>query len=253
MPDQRKRVALVIGGGSGMGLATARALAAAGHVVLSADRDGHAATRAAEGVNGAGGEAVSYEVDGSSVAQLKAMFLFIEKKYARLNVLFSNIGVRGPLGLDMTEEQFDEVMDINVKSHFFATHYAVPLMKLCAPHASIIYMASAGSLKAGGRAPLYNISKAAIPMMARALARELGPAGIRVNALCPGSIETGFPRWATFTPEGRKAIIDEVSQNIPLGRIGQPEDVAGMAAFLASDQAMFITGASIPIDGGDLA
>ena len=90
-------------------------------------------------------------------------------------------------------------------------------------------------------------------MMARAMARELGPARIRVNALCPGSIETGFPRWATFTPEGRKAIIDEVSQNIPLGRIGQPEEVAGMVAFLASDQAMFVTGASIPIDGGDLA
>jgi NAD(P)-dependent dehydrogenase (short-subunit alcohol dehydrogenase family) len=236
-----------------MGLASARALAAAGHIVMITDRDGEAAQRAAEEVKAAGGEAIAYEVDGSSVAQLKTMFLFIEKTYARLNVLFSNIGMRGPLGLDMIEAQFDEVIDVNVKSHFFATHYAVPLMKLCAPHASIIYMASAGSLKAGGRAPLYNISKAAIPMMARSLARELGPSGIRVNALCPGSIETGFPRWSTFTPEGRKAMIDEIKQNIPLGRIGQPDDVAGAVVFLASDQSMFMTGASIPIDGGDLA
>ena len=224
MSDQRKRIALVIGGGAGMGLASARALAAAGHIVVIADRDGEAAKRAAE-----------------------------EVTYARLNVLFSNIGVRGPLGLDMTEEQFDEVMDINVKSHFFATHYAVPLMKLCAPHASIIYMASAGSLKAGGRAPLYNISKAAIPMMARALARELGPAGIRVNALCPGAVETSFPRWSTFTPEGRQAMLDSAGKRAPLGRIGQPEDVAGVVEFLASDQSMFVTGVSIPIDGGALA
>ena len=253
MSDQRKRVALIIGGGSGMGLASSRALAAAGHIVIVTDRDGDAAKRAADEIKAAGGEAISYEVDGSSVSQLKTMFLFIEKTYARLNVLFSNIGIRGPLGLDMVEAQFDEVMDVNVKSHFFATHYAVPLMKLSAPHASIIYMGSAGSLKAGGRCPLYNISKAAVPMIARSLARELGPAGIRVNAICPGSIETGFPRWSTFTPEGRKAMIDEVSLNIPLGRIGQPDDVAGMVAFLASDRAMFITGASIPIDGGDLA
>lgn len=253
MSDQKKRVALVIGGGSGMGLASVHALAAAGHIVMVTDLDGDAANSAAEAVKAAGGEAIAYQVDGSSVPQLKAMFLFIEKTHARLNVLFSNIGMRGPMGLDMVEAQFDQVMDVNVKSHFFATHYAVPLMKLCAPHASIIYMASAGSLKAGGRCPLYNISKAAVPMMARSLARELGPARIRVNALCPGSIETSFPRWSTFTPEGRKAMIDEVSLNIPLGRIGQPEDVAGMVAFLASDQSMFITGASIPIDGGDLA
>jgi NAD(P)-dependent dehydrogenase (short-subunit alcohol dehydrogenase family) len=236
-----------------MGLASARALAAAGHIVIITDRDGEAAKRAAEAVNAQGGEAIAYEIDGSSVAQLKTMFLFIEKRYARLNVLFSNIGMRGPLGLDMTEAQFDEVIDVNIKSHFFAAHYAVALMKLCAPHASIILMASAGSLKAGGRAPLYNISKAAIPMMARSLARELGPAGIRVNAVCPGSIETGFPRWSTFTPEGRKAMIEEIKQNIPLGRIGQPDDVASVVAFLASDQSMFMTGASIPIDGGDLA
>ncbi|HVY34779.1 MAG TPA: SDR family oxidoreductase [Caulobacteraceae bacterium] len=253
MSDQSKRVALVIGGGSGMGLASVRALAAAGHIVIVADRDGEAAKRAADEIKAAGGEAMSYEIDGSSVSQLKTLFLFIEKTYRRLNVLFSNIGMRGPMGLDMLEAQFDEVIDVNVKSHFFATHFAVPIMKLSAPHASIIYMASAGSLKAGGRCPLYNISKAAVPMMARSVARELGPAGIRVNAICPGSIETSFPRWSTFTPEGRKAMIDEVSLNIPLGRIGQPDDVAGMVAFLASDQSMFITGASIPIDGGDLA
>ena len=209
--------------------------------------------RAAEEVNAEGGEAISYEVDGSSVAQLKAMFLFIEKMYARLNVLFSNIGSRGANGYDLTEAQFDEVIDINVKSHFFATHYAVPLMKLCAPHASIIYMSSAGAFKAGGGSPLYNISKACIPMMARALARELGPARIRVNSLCPGAVETAFPRWSTFTEEGRKAMLESVGQRVPLGRIGQPEDVAGVVAFLASDQSMFVTGVSIPIDGGVLA
>ena len=228
-------------------------MAAAGHIVIIGDRDADAAKRAADELTAAGGEAVPYEIDGSSVAQLKALFLFIEKKYARLNLLFSNIGIRGPLGLDMTEEQFDEVFDINVKSHFFATHYAVPLLKLCAPNASIIYMASAGSFKAGGASPLYSISKAAIPMMARSFARELGSSGIRVNALCPGAVESGFPRWAALTGEARKAMLESVGDRVPLGRIGQPEDVAGVVAFLASDQSMYLTGVSIPIDGGVLA
>ena len=84
-----------------MGLASVRALAAAGHMVIVADRDGEAANRAAEEIKAAGGEAISYEIDGSSVSQLKAMFLFIEKTYKRLNVLFSNIGMRGPMGLEI--------------------------------------------------------------------------------------------------------------------------------------------------------
>lgn len=236
-----------------MGRASAGALAAAGHIVVIADRNANSAMGAAEAVNAGGGEAVAYEIDGASVAQLKAMFLHIEKSYGRLNVLFSNIGSRGANGYDLTEPQFDEVFDVNVKSHFFATHFAVPLMKLCAPHASIIYMASAGAFKAGGASPLYNISKASIPMMARALARELGPAHIRVNAVCPGAVETAFPRWSTFTEEGRKAMLENTAKRLPLGRIGQPDDVAGVVAFLASDQAMFVTGASIPVDGGALA
>lgn len=251
--QDRKRVALVIGAGSGMGRASAEALASAGHIVVIADRDFESAKRAAEAVNADGGEAVAYEIDGASVAQLKAMFLYIEKTYARLNVLFSNIGSRGANGYDLTEAQFDEVFDVNVKSHFFATHYAVPLMKLCAPQASIIYMASAAAFKAGGGSPLYSISKASVPMMARAMARELGPAGIRVNALCPGAVETAFPRWSNFTAEGRKVMLESVAQRLPLGRIGQPDDVAGVVAFLASDQSMFVTGASIPVDGGALA
>jgi len=251
--DLKDRVALVIGGAAGMGLASARALAALGAAVIIADRDGDGAEHAAEAVTAAGGEARAFAVDASSPAQLRALFDFVEQAYGRLNVLFSNVGTRGPEGFDLTEGQFDAMFDINLKSHFFATNYAIPLMRPCAPQASIIYTASAGALKAGGLSPLYSVSKAAVLMLARNFARQLGPERIRVNAICPGSIETAFPRWSGQQGEEYEATIERIGRNIPLGRIGQPEDVAGLVAFLASDQSMFMTGVGIPIDGGELA
>jgi NAD(P)-dependent dehydrogenase (short-subunit alcohol dehydrogenase family) len=252
-PELRNRVALVIGGAAGIGLASARALAAKGATVVIADRDGDAAQRGADAVRASGGEAVAYAVDASSMSQLRALLDFVGKTYGRLNVLFSNAGSRGADGFDVSEAEFDEAFAINVKSHFFATTYALPLLLPCAPHASVIYTASAGALKLGGRSPLYSISKSSILMMARAFARELGPARIRVNALCPGAIETGFPRWSTLDEADYKATVERIGRGLPLGRIGQPEDVAGVVAFLASDQSMFVTGLAIPIDGGELA
>lgn len=235
-----------------MGLASSLALAAEGAEIVIADLDGEAAEQAADEVRTAGGRACAYQVDASSLPQLRALFDFVDKAYGKLNVLFSNVGSRGPNGFDVTEEQFDSVLNINLKIHFFSTNYAVPLMRRCAPQASIIYMSSGAGLRFFGRSPLYSISKASMLMMSRSFARHLGPEGIRVNALCPGPVETAFPSQGV-DPAEHAALVAKWSKDIPLGRIAQPEDIAGVVAFLASDQSMYLTGLSIPVDGGILA
>jgi NAD(P)-dependent dehydrogenase (short-subunit alcohol dehydrogenase family) len=254
MPELEGRIALVIGGAAGMGLASSQVLAARGALVIVADRDGAAAERAAAGIVESGGVATPYQVDVSQMGQIRGLFDHMAKAHGRLNLLFSNAGVTGPDGFDVTGEQFDDVFDVNLKAHFFATNCAAPLMRPCAPHASIIYMSSGAAYRSGGRSPLYAISKSAILMMTRTFARHLGPDGIRVNALCPGHVRTDFPRkWLGVDDEAYNAMVESRNRDIPLQRIGLPSDVAGVVAFLASDQSMYVTGISIPIDGGQSA
>jgi NAD(P)-dependent dehydrogenase (short-subunit alcohol dehydrogenase family) len=248
------RVALVIGGANGIGLASCQALAAAGAAVVIADRDGDAAERAAKLLRGAGGMATGRKVDGASLPQLRGLFDYIDAAFGKLNVLFSNVGFPCANGFDVTEAQFDEAFDINLKSHFFATQYGLPLLRRGAPHAAIIYTSSTGGLRPGRGGPLYAISKSSILMLARAAAREFGPEGVRVHALCPGHIDTAFPRqWTGLSEEAYQAAVEQFSQTVPLRRVGQAEDVAGVVAFLASDAAMHLTGLAIPIDGGQTA
>lgn len=249
--DLGGRVALIIGGAAGIGLASSRALAERGATVVIADLDFEAAERAAINITVAGGDASAYCVDASSLDQLRAMFEWIDTKYQKLNVLFSNVGISAANGFDITEEQFDLAFDVNVKSHFFATNYATPLMRRGAPQASIIYMSSGGGLRPFGRSPLYSISKAAILMMTRTFARHLGPDGIRANALCPGPVETAFA--SRGDDAAYRLAVERWSKDIPLGRVAQPEDVSNVVAFLASDQSMYLTGLAIPVDGGFLA
>jgi len=254
MPSLDGRIALVTGGASGIGLASARALSAAGASVVIADKDGDGAQVAAESINHAGGSAVSFQADVSSLVHVRAMVDFVEKTYGRLHVFFSNAGIGGAKGFDVTEEEFDQVFNINLKSHFFATNYALPLMRLCAPNASIIYTSSVRGVRASPETPLYCMSKATILMMARTFALHLGPSGIRANALCVGAVDTAFPRnWMGISEADHLALRTQSAAKIPVGRIGQPEEIASLVTFLASDQSLFLTGATIPIDGGSTA
>lgn len=248
------RVVLVTGAASGIGLASSKAFAEEGARVVVADRDFEAAEAAAAGIRETGADARAFGVDVASLDELRALFQFVGKTYGKLHVLFSHAGVQGPVGLDVSEEAFDHVIAVNLKSHFFATSFALPLMRPCAPQASIIYTSSTGGLRAGALSPLYGATKAAILMLARSVARQVGGDGIRANAICPGPVETPFSReyarMAGRDDEGYQQTLEASARAIPLGRVAQPDDVAGLTVFLASDRSMYLTGAVIPVDGG---
>jgi len=252
--DLDGRVAVVIGSADGIGLASARALAARKAIVVLADIDGAAATSAASSIEQEGGKAMAYAVDASVVSELEALFAFISEQYGKLNILFSSVGSSGPDGIEVTEASFDRLISLNLKSHFFATQFALPLLRRSAPHASVILMSSTAALRANRRSPLYSISKAAVVMMARSLAKTLGHEGVRVNAVCPGHVATAFPqRWLGLDDDAYGTMMERSAADIPLGRVGRPEDVAETVAFLASDQSSYLTGLAIPIDGGSTA
>jgi NAD(P)-dependent dehydrogenase (short-subunit alcohol dehydrogenase family) len=245
------KVALISGAASGMGLASSQAFAAEGATVIVADIDGDRAEQVAQNIRAEGGNATSYRVDVSSVTQIEAMFEWVTQSHERLHVLFSHAGIQGAMGFDFTEEEFDHSIDVNLKSHFYATRYALPLLRETAPEASIIYTSSAAGLRACKPSPTYGATKAAIISLMRSTAVLVGPEGIRANAICPGGVETPFSS-GFISKSGRSP--DEQAERhkreIPLGRIGQPSDVAPVAVFLASDQSRYMTGTWIPVDGG---
>lgn len=250
----RERIALVTGGAAGIGLASAEALAEEGATVIIADRNEDAAKKAADMIRARGGNALARRTDVSSLQEIRALFDYVEKAFGRLHIFFSNAGLGGANGFDVTEEEFDAVFDVNLKSHFFSTRYAVPLMAGCAPHASIIYTASIRGFRAHEGTPLYCMSKAGLLMLTRAAARWLGPQRIRVNAICPGGVETAFPQeWLGLDDEQFAALQQKSASSVPLGRIGQPNEVASLVKFLASDQSLYMTGSTLPLDGGSSA
>lgn len=252
MPQLKGQIALVVGGAGGIGRATSLQFAAEGASVVVADRDHESAETLCAEIAHAGGQAIAQRVDFTSLTDLETLMSRVEAQFGHLNVLFSNVGSRCASGFNITAKDFDDAIALNLKNHFFLTNLAVPLLRKGASRASVIYMASGAGLRYFGRSPLYSISKAGLLMMMRTFSRELAVDGIRVNAVCPGPIETGFP--LAGVDEAEKArIIERMAGEIPLGRIGQPQDVASVVAFLASDSAAYLSGLAIPVDGGALA
>ena len=252
MMDFEGQVALIVGGASGMGLASAQVLAGRGAQVVIADHDGVAASEQADALKRQGLKVVAYTLNARSAEERTKLFAYMEANYGGLNVLFNTVGDHGPDGPNRDEKAYDLAFELNVKVHYFTLVEALPLLRAGAPKACALLMSSAGGLRYGGRSPLYATTKAAVIMMARALAQDLGPAGIRVHALCPGPVDTPFAgsdRDAASRAEARAAF----ERQIPLRRIASADDVAQAVAFLASDAASYLTGLTLPIDGGLLA
>ncbi len=247
------KIAIVTGAGSGFGEGIAATFAREGAKVVVADINADGGMRVAEAINADHpGAAVFVETDVGDGPSSKRMVETASEAFGGLDILVNNAGVshdNKPL-LQIEEAEFDRVFRVNVKSIFHAVRHAVPLMA-ARGGGSIISTASTAALRPRPGLTWYNSSKGAVVTATKSLAGELAPQNIRVNALCPVLGDT--PLAGTFmggdTPEKRAQFV----ATIPLGRMSTAADVAGAALYLASDEASFITGAALEIDGGRCA
>lgn len=235
------KVAVVTGAGSGMGEAMARLFRAEGAKVVVADVSGRQAQIADE----IGDGSIAIQADVARSEDVQAMLRLAVSEFGRLDVLCNNAGIAGamaPLG-EYTEEEFDRVWSINGRGVFLGMRYAIPIM-LEFGGGSIINTASTGAQIAFPTLSAYCAAKGAVVMMTKTAAVEYASKGIRINAICPGLVRTGISE--ALPP----IYIEEVEKLTPMGRIGEPAEIARLAVFLASDESSFVTGTSVVIDGG---
>jgi NAD(P)-dependent dehydrogenase (short-subunit alcohol dehydrogenase family) len=236
------KIALVTGGNSGIGLATAKQFVNEGaYVFITGRREPELAVAVRE----IGKNVTGVQGDASNLGDLDRLFTQIKREKGRLDIVFANAGVAkyAPLG-SITEDTYDSIFDINVKGLLFTVQKALPLL----PYgASIILNASvAGSTAPSPEWSVYNATKAAVRSFARSWTTDLKERRIRVNAVSPGYTDT--PPW--HSREGAEERIKTISNNIPLGRFGTPDEVAKAVVFLASDDSSYVTGAELFVDGG---
>ncbi|MDP3063209.1 MAG: SDR family oxidoreductase [Chloroflexota bacterium] len=245
------QVAIVTGGATGIGGATARRLAEEGARVLIADVDMEMARANAQHISKAGGEAEAFRADVGVHQDIAAMVRKAVDIWGRLDILVNNAfglfaGGDGS-ALEVTEEGWDKGMAVLVKAHYLAAKYAVPEMRKQGK-GSIVNISSVHGLLMAEKALVYETGKAAVIGLTHQMACDFGPDGIRVNVICPGHMVTERIQALMWdvNPEGRKLFADQY----PLRRCGKPEEIASAVAFLCSDEASFITGHSLVVDGG---
>lgn len=251
----KDRVALVTAGASGMGRATAQQFAAEGAHVVIADLNEEAAVTAAEEITeSTEGSAKGVACDVSKVADLKALFDGVGSEHGKLHVLHNHAGIPGAAGIDMSEDEWQLAIDINMKSAFFGTSLATPLLKEADGKGSVIFTGSTTGLVGSPFSPLYSMTKGGVILFMKGYALSVAKEGVRANAICPGPIETPMlPLFFGRTPteEGvTETIRGFVAQAVPAGRPGQPSEIATAALFLACDDSSFVTGVALPVDGG---
>ena len=244
------RVAVVTGASRGIGRAIALGLARAGaHVALAARRAPDLEAVADEVVT-LGRRALPVPAHAGRPEDLARLFDAVRTEFGRLDILVNNAAtnpVFGPL-VEIDEAAWDKVMALNVKGYLLATQRAVAIMR-AGGRGAIVNVSSTGGLRASPGLGAYSVSKAAVLMLTRVLARELAPLGIRVNAVAPAIVETRFSEALWRNPE----ILERYVRATPMGRTAQPEEVAGAVVYLCSDAASYVTGHTIVLDGGHLA
>ena len=249
----RGKVALVTGGASGIGRATAALFAQEGARVAIFDRDGRSGRRVAAEILAAGGEAVFLQGDVTKALHCRRAVQRTVARFGRLDILFNNAGIiRRAAVPDTTEAEWDRTMATNVKSVFLLSKYAIPVM-VRSGGGVIVNTASGWGLAGGARAAAYCASKGAVVNLTRAMAVDHGPEHIRVNCVCPGDTDTPMLRGEARqlgTPVG--TFLAESARR-PLGRLARPGEVARAVLYLASDASSFVTGAALIVDGGALA
>ena len=249
------QVAIVTGAGRGIGRATALELARMGADIVVAELDRDGAERTAAEVKGLGRRVSVVRTDVTSRADLAAMAERARAEFGRIDVLVNNAGIyRAALPLDVTEEHWDAIMNVNAKAVFFASQAVLPTM-IVQKRGAIVSLASmAGKIGSRNNLP-YNVSKAAVVSMTKSLALAHAADGIRVNCVCPGFVETDMWRNVAREQGALMGITPEEftrqrASAVPLGRMERPEDVANVIGFLASSKSGYVTGQALSVDGG---
>lgn len=250
MFDLTGKVILINGGSRGIGEAMAHEMAAAGAIVLVSSRKLDAVQAVASAIEASGGKAKAYACHTGQIEQVDALFEAIKADFGRLDVLVNNAATNpyfGPM-VHAPESAFDKTFEVNVKGFFLMAQRAAQLM-VEQGKGSIINVASIEGLSPSPMMGIYSMTKAAVIMMTKALAKELGGSNVRCNCICPGLTETKFAKVLIDTPE----IYEHYIARAPLARHAQPSEITGAAVYFASDASSYTTGAILPVDGGTSA
>lgn len=248
------RVGIVTAAASGMGKAGAIRFAVEGAAVAVVDRDLDGAQQVVDEILTAGGQASVIGADLRSADESKRIVAETVAAFGKLDFVWNHLGHPGPGKIEgMSQADFDLAVDLNMRSVFATTEAAIPELRK-ADGGSILFTSSTAGLVGSRFSPVYAAMKHGVVGYMKALALRLAPEGIRVNAVCPGPIET--PMFGVFgsRPDQPQRSLEEVREGavriVPLGRIGQPQEVANAALFLLSHEASFVTGVAMPVDGG---
>ena len=241
------QVAIVTGAGQGMGAATANRLAHEGAVVIVSDINESKAVRIAEKINSSEGRAIPVKTDVTKEDEVASMVERAIDNYGTVSILVNNAGILYPTRIDyVTKAEWDQVLDVNLNGTFLCSKAVLQTMK-AKGYGRIVNMSSSAGRSVSTLGGIhYTAAKAGVLGLTRAMAKEVAPFGITVNAVCPGLIDTEMVR-AECTPERIKGY----EESFPISRLGTPEEVAQLVLFLVTDS-QYITGASIDINGGDL-
>ncbi|TSA81744.1 glucose 1-dehydrogenase [Deinococcus detaillensis] len=248
------KVAVVTGAANGMGRATALLFAREGACVVIGDIDESGGQAVAEQIRDSGGEATFVRCDVAQESEVAELMATAERQYGGLNTLFNNAGIEQPLtpSHEVTEAMFERIINVNLKGTFFGCKYALPLLRQAAG-GTIVNNSSVSAFANVGGNLSYGASKGAIMSLTRILAVEYARENIRVNAICPGVIDTPMNQRNLDHAENQEAVEARWLASTPLGRMGTPEEIAHTVLYLASDMSSFTTGIGLLIDGGRVA
>ncbi len=244
------KVALITGAGSGIGRASALLFASEGAKLVLGDKT-EAVADTAKAVIAAGGTATAIQMDAGVEADVEKLVALALSAYGQLDVAFANAGISGGRGgiFDGTVEQWTEVLRVNLIGPWLMVKHAGKQMADAGKGGSIICTASVAGIRSGAGGPAYSASKAGVIYLAKVSAQQMCETGVRVNAICPGLTETGMTK-PTFDYAKDKGVTTKLGRLNPLRRAAQPEELANVALFLASEQSSYVNGQAIAVDGG---
>jgi NAD(P)-dependent dehydrogenase (short-subunit alcohol dehydrogenase family) len=244
------KVAIVTGAGSGIGRASAIRFAAEGAKLVIADKS-ETVHETAKTISAAGGQVLAMQIDAGVESDVAKVVAAAVSTYGGVDVAFANAGISGGMAgiFDLTPEEWTEILRVNVIGPWLMVKHAGKVMADAGKGGSIILTASVAGIRSGAGGPAYSASKAGVINLAKVSAQQLSETGVRCNAICPGLTETGMTK-PTFDYAKEKDVMHKMGRLNPLRRAAQPDELANMALFLASDQSSYVNGQAIAVDGG---